>query len=120
MLSKPLAGKALSCVFAGLAVITSTYHTVALFCKVNESGFWRNLVFVIIGIFCIYGFLKRPKYFIYFYIILLIQQYYSHGRHLINSLTTEHRIHWISLMVLVFMPLGLIYLWLERKRKFTD
>jgi hypothetical protein len=97
-------------VFAVLTLIAATYHFTGIFYKINNSPVWRHALFVVIDLFCVYGFLKRPRYFIYLYSILIIQQYYSHGQHLINLWNLEHKIHWISLAVLVLIPIGWICL----------
>jgi hypothetical protein len=97
-------------VFAILSLLAAIYHFTGIFYKINNSPVWRHAIFVFVNLFCIYGFLKRPKYFIYFYIVLLIQQFYSHGQYLIQLWELEHKVHWISIGVLVLMPIGLICL----------
>jgi hypothetical protein len=99
--------------FVGMAIlslIAALYHLTGVFYKINNSPVWRHSIFVVIDLFCVYGFLRRPGYFVYFYLVFLIQQYYSHGLHLINLWHLGHKIHWISLAVLIFMPIGFIIL----------
>jgi hypothetical protein len=100
-----------------LSLLAAGYHFTGIFYKINNSPVWRHALFVAVDLFCIYGFLKRPRYFLYFYYVLIVQQYYSHGLHLIHSWNLEHRIHWISLGVVVLMPIGLIYLLADYKKK---
>ncbi len=95
--------------------LAAIYHFVALFTKVDESPIWRHALFVCINVFCIYGCLSRPKFFIYFVVLLFLQQYYSHGSYLFNYWKTSHHIHWKSLLVLVLLPVGLICFWKDRK-----
>ena len=102
-------------VFAILSLLAAVYHLTGIFYKINDSPIWRHAIFVVVNSFCIYGFLKRPKYFIYFYIVLILQQFYSHGQHLIKLWELEHKIHWISFAVLVLMPIGLICLLVDYK-----
>jgi hypothetical protein len=97
-------------VFAGFACLTGAYHLVGVFYKVDESPFWRHLIFVGINIFCVYGFLKRPKYFLYFVALLFIQQCYSHGTDIVNLWHQTKKIDWISVFDLLFLLLGLICL----------
>lgn len=88
--------------------IAAIYHAVGIFYKVNDVPVWRHALFVAINLFCVYGLLKRPRYFLYFFCVLIIQQYLSHGSQLINLWYMEHRIDWISLAVLVLLPIGLL------------
>ena len=97
-------------IFAALAGIVAIYHLVGLFYKVDESPVMRHFLFVIINIFCIYGFLKRPKYFIGFVSLLFIQQFYSHGTYMLNLWLQTKQIHWISVLVLLILPISLFCL----------
>ena len=109
-------------ILAALAGMAAIYHLVGLFYKVDESPVMRHFLFVIINIFCIYGFLNRPKYFIGFLSLVFIQQFYSHGSYMINLWLQAKQIHWISLLVLLILPIGLIcliedYYWQINSRK---
>ena len=97
-------------IFAVLAALATLYHFAGIFYKVNQSPAWRHSIFVFINIFCIYGFLKRPKYFILFFSLLLMQQYYSHGTYMVNMWKEQQRIHWISLFDLILSPIALVCL----------
>jgi hypothetical protein len=101
--------------FAILSIMAAIYHLIGIFYKINDSPIWRHSLFVIINLFCVFGFIKRPRYFIYIYVVLIIQQYYSHGQHLIKLWDLEHKIHWISLFVLILLPIGLICLLTDYK-----
>ena len=96
--------------FAVLSIITAIYHLIGVFYKLDESPTWRHLLFAGVCLFCTYGLLKRPKYYIYFAVLLVIQQYYSHGVHLINEWSVKNQVHWISVFVLLVLPIGLICL----------
>jgi drug/metabolite transporter superfamily protein YnfA len=95
---------------AGLACLAGAYHLAGIFYKVNESPVWRHLLFVGISVFCVYGFLKRPKYFAWFIALLFAQQCYSHGTYAVNLWMQRKQIHWISLIDLVLLSIGLICL----------
>jgi len=97
-------------VFAALFAITSIYHMAGLFVRINDSPIWRHLLFVDINLFCVYGFLKRPKYFVYLFALLLIQQYYSHGTALVQLWLDKKEIDWISVFDLIILPVALICL----------
>ena len=104
-------------VFAGLACLAGTYHFVGVFFKVDESPIWRHLLFVGINIFCVYGFLKRPKYFVFLVALLFVQQCYSHGTYMVNLWIKTKQIHWISVFDLLLLPIGLICLIEDYKLK---
>jgi hypothetical protein len=104
-------------IFAGLASLAAIYHVVAVFFKFDESPIWRHLVFVGINFFCVYGFLKRPKYFVIFIALLFVQQCYSHGTYMVNLWISTKQIHWISVFDLLLLPIGLICLVEDDKLK---
>ena len=124
MLFSPKTRVILFKVFAGLACVAGIYHFIGVFYKVDESPVWRHILFVAINIFCVYGFLKRPKYFTWFVALLFVQQCYSHGTYMVNlGLQTKH-IHWISVSDLLLLPIGLICLiednnWKSKKLRST-
>ncbi len=90
--------------------IAAVYHLSGLFYRVNDSSVLRHAAFAGIDLFCVYGFLKRPKYFILFFTVFTLQQYFSHGPYLINTWISHGEVHWISLFVLILLPLGWISL----------
>ena len=97
-------------VFAALFFFAAIYHFVGVFYKVNESPIWRHLLFVVINLFCVYGILKRPKYFVYLVALLLVQQYYSHATYMVNMWIEKKQVHWISVFDLLLLPIALICL----------
>lgn len=97
-------------VFAFFGTLAAIYHFAGIFYKVDESPAWRHVLFVVINLFVVYGVLKRPKYFVYIVAILVIQQYYSHGTYLVNLWIEKKQIHWISVFVLVLLPIVLLCL----------
>jgi O-antigen ligase len=101
-------------VFAIFFIVSAGYHFVALFFHVNDSPLWRNLLFVVINIFTAYCLLKRPPWFIYLFVILMIQQLYSHGTDLVSLWNSNHRIDWMSLAVIVIMPGIFVFLLLDK------
>ena len=103
--------------FAILSMLAAICHFIGIFYKINDSPVWRNALFVVVNSFCIYGFLQRPKYFFYFFCVLTLQQYYSHGRYLIRLWTLQHAIHWISLCLLIVLPIELYCLFADSRSK---
>ncbi|MCW3109168.1 MAG: hypothetical protein JWQ09_3674 [Segetibacter sp.] len=117
MIFSPKVRNVLFNVTAVLLFLTAVYHFVGLFYKINDSPTWRHLLFVAINLFCVYGFLKRPKYFVYFVVVLLVQQYYSHGTYLVKLWIEKRQIDWISVFDLLLLPVALICLLEDRKMK---
>jgi uncharacterized membrane protein HdeD (DUF308 family) len=103
--------------FSMLALIAAGYHLVSLFYQMDESPKWRHVLFSLINFCCGYFFIKRPGYFIYLFTALVIQQYYSHGSHLVKTWSEQNKIHWISIGVLLFLPAALICLVADYKAK---
>lgn len=104
-------------VFATLFSLAAIYHLVGVFYKVNGSPVWRHLFFAGINMFCIYGILKRPAYFICLVALLLVQQYYSHGAYMVSIWIEKKQIHWISFFDLLLLPIALICLIEDWKKK---
>ena len=100
-----------------LAFAAAVYHLIGLFYPVNAAPAWRHLLFVFIDSLCAYGLIKRPKYFVYFFFLFLVQQFYTHGGRLLSEWNDYHRIDWISISVLIFMPVVFFNLILELKDK---
>lgn len=90
--------------FAVLSIIVALYHFAAIFYSPDESPHWRHLLFIGINFFCFYGIIKRPRWFIFFLAILMVQQYYSHGSYLIKLWNEQGKVHWISVFDLLFLP----------------
>ena len=103
--------------FAVLSFFVAVYHLVGVFYKVNDSPVWRHLLFVAINLFCVYGILKRPGYFVYLVALLLVQQYYSHGISLVKMWMEKKQVDWISLLVLLLLPIIFICLVEDHKMK---
>lgn len=105
----------LCCLFS---LIAASFHCIGIFYKINDVPIWRHIIFFLIDLYCAYGFFKKPKYFIWIFFLLLIQQYYSHAYFLLKMWNLYHKIHWISILVLSALPIGQICLiWDYRKSK---
>jgi hypothetical protein len=95
--------------FSFFFLITAIYHFIGIFYKINDSSALRHSLFVLINLFCIFGFFKRPKYFAVFLTFLLIQQFYSHGGDIIGYYRQVHKIDWISIADILFLVFVLRY-----------
>ena len=90
--------------------IAGLYHFAGLFYEVNDASVRQHATFVVTDFFCVYGFFRRPGYFIFLFAAFTVQQYYSHGQYLMHLWISEDKIHWVSIVVLALMPTGLFYL----------
>ena len=104
-------------VFAVFFFVSAIYHLAALFFEINSSPLWRNVLFVGINLFVAYFLLRRPRWFIYLFVLLMLQQLYSHGSDLIDLWNAQHKVDWLSLAVLLMLPAIFIFLLLDRLGK---
>jgi hypothetical protein len=103
-------------VFAVLAFAALLYHSVGAVQPFDNTAPWRHGIFIGVCTICIYGLLKRPNWFIWFFGILTLQQLYSHGSHFIYLLR-ENKVNPIDAAILLLMPL--IFILLLRDKKAT-
>ena len=101
-------------VFALFASAAMIYHIIGAIKPFDATPAWRHGIFVGINIICIYGLLKRPNWFIWFWGLLTLQQLYSHGVHFVRLLA-ENKFTWIDFGVLSLMPLIFILLVADKK-----
>jgi hypothetical protein len=100
--------------FALLALAAMVYHVIGAIKPFDATPAWRHSLFIGINIICIYGLLKRPVWFIWFWTLLTLQQLYSHGAHFVRLLS-ENKFTWIDFGVLVLMPVIFILLLIDKK-----
>jgi hypothetical protein len=103
-------------VFAGLAFAAMLYHTVGAVQPFDATPAWRHTLFIGVCTISIYGLLKRPKWFLWFFGVLTVQQLYSHGSHLIQLLQ-ETKLNFIDAAVVLLMPLVFTLLLMDSKSK---
>ena len=101
-------------VFAVLAFAVMLYHTVGAVHPFDATPAWRHTVFIGVCTVCIYGVLKRPGWFVWFFGILTVQQLYSHGSHLL-LLFKENKFNPIDAAIVFVMPLVFILLLTGKK-----
>ena len=102
---------------SGLSLIAASYHLIGVFYPVNDAPTWRHIVFVFVNAISVYGFLKRPKWFVYSFFPLLIQQFYSHGSAFYNKWTTASEIGYIDGALLILLPIFFINMVIDLKNK---
>ena len=96
------------------------FHLKGIFYPSAETPAWRHAIFVAVNCICIYGVLKRPRWFTWFVGLLTLQQLYSHGSYAIELWQKQHSIHWVSVCVVIFMPVLFVLLLIDRKSKLKD
>lgn len=93
------------------ALMIAVYHTAAVIYRLDTSPVLRHVAFATICVACSYGFHRRHPYFIFCFVILVIQQYYSHGTYLVLEWARHHAIDWPSIILLITYPFILLLLW---------
>ena len=105
-------------------LVAAIYHFVALFVHLNDLPLWRQTLFVFVDLFFALAINYLPAYFLFLFVLLLIEQLYSHGNRLINIWVERKEIDWLSLLVLLFLPLVFSFLFFDesfiRKREQTN
>ena len=101
-------------VFALLGFAAMFYHTAGAVQPFDATPAWRHTLFIGICTICIYGLLKRPKWFVWFFGALTVQQLYSHGSHFVQLLKTD-KFNPIDAAVLLLMPLVFTLLLVDRR-----
>ncbi len=76
---------------------------------------WRHIVFIQINLVFAWLFLLRPRWFIWPYILLVMQVVYSHGTAAWALWHQETRVDWISLVVIAAALVGLSLLIQDRR-----
>jgi hypothetical protein len=93
-------------------VVGALFHLYYLFAA-DTSPPWRNALFAAINLGVAWGCWRQPRWFIWAFGLLLLQQLYSHGSDFAQA--WPERIDWRSLLVLVAMPAVAFALWRSRR-----
>jgi len=101
-------------VFAVLSFAAMLYHTAGAVQPFDATPAWRHTLFIGICTICMFGFVKRPRWFVWFFGLLLLQQLYSHGSHFIQVFR-QNKINTIDAAVLLLMPAAFVLLLLNSK-----
>lgn len=101
-------------VAAVLAMLAAAFHLAGLFVPVNEAPWWRHLLFVLIDIACAIGLWVRPRWFVWPFALLFLQQCSSHGVAFARGIA-QGEVRWLDGGVVLFLLITLIGLVLERR-----
>jgi hypothetical protein len=101
-------------VFIGAAL----FHAAAIVMPTlgASSPAWRHALFSLINGVCAYGFVRRPRWFVLAFGVLVVQQLWSHGNEAWSVWHGFHQIDWVSLAVTLVMPFALGLLLRETRR----
>ncbi len=106
---------------AVIFVLAVLYHAAALsipgFAKAAYPATYpplRHVAFVIVNSLAAFLFLKRPRWFIWPYLVLTAQVLQGHGVRLWQTWVDAHQINWIDVIVVSGVLLGLVLLLRER------
>jgi hypothetical protein len=102
--------------FAASGFAPLFYHIAGGIKPFDATPVWRHILFTGICVICIYGLIKRPKWFVLFFGILTVQQLYSHGSHFVY-LMRMNKVNLTDGAVLIMMPVILILLVIDRKKE---
>jgi hypothetical protein len=94
-------------IFAGCIALAAVYHLVGLFMPAisPHTPAWRHALFVGINLVAAWLMLRRPSWFCFAFAVLTLQQLYGHGGKLLRTWRGEGHVEWISLIVIIVMPI---------------
>jgi hypothetical protein len=105
-------------IYACLCILVGLFHLIGIFYPINSTPVWRHALFVGINLFCAYGFVKRPRFFVYLFFLLALQQFYSHGGEAITIWSQQHLISSVDFAVVLFMLFAFVLLVVDKQERF--
>lgn len=84
--------------------LLALYHSNKYFFPLPGESVLSHLLFVGIDSICVFGMIKRPRWFNWFFALLTLQQWYSHGGHLLHEWEAHQYINFADLAIVVLMP----------------
>jgi hypothetical protein len=99
-------------------VLAAFFHASAFFNPTVEPRMaaWGHALFVVINVAAAVGWLLRPRWFVFLFAILCVQQLISHGSWALAAWRVGY-FDWRSAIVLPAMPLALFLLIREQRAK---
>ena len=70
----------------------------------------RHAVFAVIDTVCAYLFVRRPLWFVFVFAAVAAETVWSHGQHAWRLLQNEERYDWLSIAVVLLIPVVLAFL----------
>lgn len=105
-------------IYALLFLISALYHSIGLFYPemLVLVPLWRHVLFLIINILSIVLILNRIKWSLYYFIILTLQQVYSHSIRMYDFWVLENKFDTISFIIILVLPPLNVLLYYDQKR----
>ena len=105
-------------IYALLFLISALYHLIGLIYPemLVPVPLWRHLLFLIINMLSIVLILNRMKWSLYYFIILTVQQVYSHSNRMYDFWVLENKFDTISFIIILVLPPLNILLYHDQKR----
>jgi hypothetical protein len=106
-------------IFAILFVAAAFYHGIGYFFPklVVPSPHWRHGVFILVNLIGVWLILWRPPWAILPFAALTVQQLNGHIKRGLHWWTAHQRIDWLSIGVVIILPIALFLLIQEIKEK---
>lgn len=101
--------------FAFIFACTAVFHALGVVLTLDSSPHWRHALFACINAACVYGVLSRPRWFVYAFAVLLLQQLFSHGADLVAANRAGH-LDITSLLDLIGLPVVFAFLVRDLRR----
>ncbi len=95
------------------------YHANKFFFT-NGANANSHLLFIGISVISAFGFWKKPKWFVYFFGILLLQQLYSHGANFYYHWENANVFAGKSFAIILLMPIAFIALLNDSKKNASE
>jgi len=99
-------------VLTGLCLVTVIFHLVAIAESSGDAP--RHALFAALNVALAAALWARPRWLVWPLGALVVQQLWSHG-HDLASACARGEIDWVSIGVLVVMPLMLVLVWHDRR-----
>ena len=105
-------------IYALLFLISALYHLVGLFYPkmLVPVPLWRHALFLIINMLSLVLILYRTKWSLYYFIILTVQQVYSHSIRMYDFWILESKFDTISFIIILLLPPLILLLHYDQKR----
>lgn len=108
-------------IFAAASLAAAAYHVAVYVHPAFSPGGSpaRHAVFAVIYAICAFLFLRRPLWFVFVFALVAAETVWSHGMHAWRLLQNEERFDWLSIAVVLLVPVALMFLlhdaWTRRR-----
>jgi hypothetical protein len=104
------------------AALAAVEHMAALagFLKISTAPPWRHALFIVVDTGLCGLMILKPRWLYLPALLVAIQGVFSHGTHAWNLWFAQRRVDWLSVAVLLYMPLLLWAAFLNAQEKNKD